>query len=67
MIRTDDLEIGCGCSLLYLAASGGGSGEGDLADVHVLSEECASLARTSDDVDDSWREAGSSDEPAQQD
>ena len=65
--RTDDLEVRCGGRLLDLAACVGGSGEGDFPDVHVLGEECASLARTRDDVDDSWRKASSSDELAQAD
>lgn len=67
VIRTDNLEVGCSGSLLHLAPSISGSGERDFADVHVFSEERAGLARAGHDVDDSWREASSSDEFAQAD
>ena len=63
--RTDGLEIGCS-GLLHLATGGGGPSERNFADVHVLSEKRASLTRTRDDIDDSWRDASSSDELAQE-
>jgi len=58
-LEGDLLQVGRGSGLENCAADDGGTGEGDLVDVHVRREGGTSdLTETGDDVDDTRREAG---------
>ena len=52
-LESDLLQVAAGCGLHDLATDDGGTGEGDLVDVHVRGNGCTSnLTETGDDVDD---------------
>lgn len=62
-LEGDLLQVGRGGGLEDCAADDGGTGEGDLVDVHVGRKSGTSdLTETGDDVDDTRREAGFLDE-----